>query len=117
MFSTLITGLALLLFEPDMHSFGGMSGIVCTSILYLCLMECDEPGPGRFLYLGAIAATLLKISFELSSREPVFASQGLFPFEVVPLAHAIGALTALGAYLWCQKRMRIEEYTLSEKPG
>jgi len=102
-FSALIIGLALLLFEPDMYFYGGMSGIACAIILYLGMMGLHESGPARVIYLGAVVVTLLKIGFEWFTGKPIFASEGLVPFRLVPLAHVMGAFTALGAYLWYQR--------------
>jgi len=101
-------GMVLLLFEPGMYFYGGMSGIIYAAVLYLCLMGLHASGPRRLISLITIVAALFKIFFEFCSREPIFASQGSFPFEVVPLAHAAGALTALGAYMWCQKGKKID---------
>ena len=107
-FSAIIIGLALLLFEPDMYFYGGMSGIACAIILYLGMMGLLDYSPERFIYLGVVVVTLFKIGFEWFTGKPIFASEGLVPFKLVPLAHVMGAFTALGACLWYQRHKKID---------
>jgi rhomboid family GlyGly-CTERM serine protease len=80
-----------LLLQPDLHRYGGLSGVLHAGVALCacCLCGSDRPPAQRRLGLAVLAGLLLKVLLE----RPWGASLVLAPgwdFPVAPLAHAAG---------------------------
>jgi rhomboid family GlyGly-CTERM serine protease len=85
----------LLVFEPRLQRYGGLSGVVFAAVAYLALRGLREAGSWRWLCSAALALLLLKIGHELLWGESLLAGVAVRP---VPASHAAGALC--GAVAW-----------------
>ncbi len=103
----------LLVFEPNMIYYGGLSGIACGSIIYCSLLYLHNPPPWRTISILSIIFLLVKISLEIytnGSLLPYWGTQGFIP---VPLSHIAGSLTAFMLFPLTRniKLIQIEEKT------
>ena len=78
----------ILLFQPDLAVYGGLSGIVNAAILYAACMGLKEEQRWRRFSMVIIALCAVENSFsELFTGQPTLASTGAIFFVPVPLAH------------------------------
>jgi len=102
--SAITITLFFLLFRPSLVEYGGLSGLITAATVYLCLesiVRADPPRPLWFLLLALLAG---KIGYEVVTTTAVFVDCTGGPFSVVPSAHVVGGLTALGGYLCTIRR-------------
>jgi len=89
--SALLIPLSLLVFQPSLATYRGLSGIDSALFVLLAIQLCREvPGLGRVVALALIAFAG-KIVFETLTGGTLFADPG-GRFLPVPLAHLTGAL-------------------------
>lgn len=96
--AALFISLTLLLGEPAMHAYGGLSSLATGVVVLLALAQLGRRGPGRSWWLGVLVLVALKIASDATQATALFA--GFNPQNVRPsaLAHLGGAVTA-AAYL------------------
>ena len=83
---------ALLLFEPQMKLFGGLSALATTAIVYLALFGLHDTAPWRWVCLAALLGIAGKIIFEMSTGRMMFVTTGSVPVTVSVAGHISGAL-------------------------
>ena len=88
----------LLLFEPQMKFFGGLSALATAAIVYLALFGLHDAGPWRWVCLAALAGVAGKILFEMTTGRMIFVTTGNVPVTVSVASHITGALVALLFY-------------------
>ena len=88
----------LLLFEPQMELFGGLSALATTAIVYLALLGLHEAAPWRWICLAALLGFVAKILFEMTTGRMLFSTTGNVPVAVSVASHISGALIALLFY-------------------
>ena len=88
----------LLLFEPRMNLFGGLSALATTAIVYLALFGLHDAPPWRWVCLAALMGIAGKILFEMSTGRMMFVTTGDGPVAVSVAGHISGALIALLFY-------------------
>ena len=86
---------ALLLFEPQMKLFGGLSALATTAIVYLALCGLHDAAPWRWICLAALLGFAGKIIFEMTTGRMMFATTGEVPMTVSVTSHIAGAVIAL----------------------
>ncbi len=91
-------GIALLLFEPRLARFGGLSGLAYGSVFYLALSHLRRGMPARALALTVLSALLLKLLVDGIQPVSFLGGPGFQSFVPVPLSHLIGVIVA-GAWL------------------
>ena len=84
----------LLVFEPQMKSFGGLSALATTAIVYLALFGLHDAAPWRWVCLAALLGFFGKILFEMSTGRMMFATTGNVSTVVSVASHISGALIA-----------------------
>lgn len=94
MASSLLTGASLFIFEPRLLVYGGLSGIATACAAALCLSQAAKRPTHRGLWYGILGLIAAKVVFETLSRRPLFVSSSTVAFEVMPLAHCTGMLSA-----------------------
>ncbi len=90
----------LLLFEPHMKLFGGLSALATTAIVYLALFGLHDAPSWRWVCLGALLGIAGKIIFEMSTGRMMFVTTGNVPVTVSVAGHISGAMIALLFYGW-----------------
>lgn len=92
----------LLLCEPQMKYFGGLSALATTAIVYLALFGLQDTAPWRWVCLAALLGIAGKILFETVTGRMVFVNTGNIPIAVSVASHITGALIALLFYGWAK---------------
>ena len=105
----LISGL-LLVFQPRMEWFGGLSALATAAVVYLALSGLRDGGLWRWACFATLAGIAVKIIFEATTGRMIFATIANTTTEVLPAGHFCGALIALLFYGWA--RLRITTPTL-----
>jgi rhomboid family GlyGly-CTERM serine protease len=89
-----LISVVLLLFEPQMKLFGGLSALATTAIVYLALHGLHDAGPWRWICLATLLGITGKIFFEMTSGRMMFATTGNIPVAVSAASHISGAVIA-----------------------
>lgn len=92
-------GIFLMLMEPAMSYYGGLSGLACGSIYYLALFGLRESKFWRRVSLLILLIVPIKIFFEIYRNESVLPYSDKLNFMTVPLGHILGILIALFLFL------------------
>jgi rhomboid family GlyGly-CTERM serine protease len=90
-------GLALLVGEPSLGSYGGLSGVATAAVAFACASEWRRGTGPRSLWCMALALIGLKSAWEYWGGGPLFAHYALAAVRTVPLSHLSGA--CIGAAL------------------
>ncbi|NKB80993.1 MAG: rhombosortase [Nitrospirales bacterium] len=93
--SAMCISLTLLVFEPNMHFYGGFSGIAFGGFIYLALDGFRESGPWQQVCLIAFLLGMSKLFLELIGQWPESIIGASGSFVSVPLSHLVGSLIAL----------------------
>ncbi len=88
----------LLVFEPQMKLFGGLSALATTAIVYLALFGLHDNAPWRWICLTTLLGITGKIIFEMTTGRMIFANTGNVLETVSVAGHISGALIALLFY-------------------
>jgi rhomboid family GlyGly-CTERM serine protease len=105
----LISG-ALLLVEPQMELFGGLSALATTAVVYLALCGLHGKAPWRWVCLATLLGFVGKISYEIVTGHMMFVTGGDNIVMVSTASHISGALIALMFYCMAKivpRRIRI----------
>ena len=90
-----LIGLALLALDPELQSYGGLSGLAAATLTLLALTQLARPAAtDRWFWRATLMLLGLKIGFELLTRRPTFAHFAGGEIRTVPIAHVAGALVA-----------------------
>lgn len=103
--SAVAIGIAVLLVEPGLERYGGLSGVAYTLTVMLALDAILASGLTRAAGSAMLALALAKLWWELHSGAFLFVGGGEASFRAVPLAHAVGA--AVGALAIVARRQRL----------
>ena len=87
-------GIFLMLMEPAMSYYGGLSGLACGSIYYLALFGLSESKFWRRVSLMILLIIPVKISFEIYNSESILPYIGKLDFMTMPVSHIFGILVA-----------------------
>jgi len=101
--SALLIGIVLLTFRPDLHYYAGASGVVTASVVYCALNGLSASGSWRAVCLMVLVLLVGKITLELVRPGPSLVGV-TGNFVVVPLSHAVGALSGLLVFSWWRWR-------------
>lgn len=91
--------MSLLLLEPDMRYYGGLSGISFGALYYCALMGMKESSPWRTICFLMLAILPIKIAFEIFSGSSILPYGERQSFVPMQTSHIVGCLTALVFYL------------------
>lgn len=103
--SPLSVGAAVLLFQPQLDRYAGLSGMAYAAIVALALAGLREVGTMRMLSGAALVGCVAKLAWEMSSHRMLLvdAPAGVV---TVPVAHVAGALAAL-VVAWSRRRVDV----------
>lgn len=102
--TSILSGLTYLLFFPSLSYYCGLSGVISGVVAYLCLSGIFSGRGNRHLWTLILIMLFLKISVEVPSDQPVFASG----FRVLPSSHLIGIAVAFFCWLWVSTGARLK---------
>lgn len=87
----LIIGPALHALEPDMQRYCGLSGLATAMTVCLCLSKIQYAKEAKWVWAATLTLLAGKLFIEFRVPSPLFATANAIEFQVVPLAHLIGA--------------------------
>lgn len=94
-----LISLGLLVGEPTMHTYGGLSGLATGVVTLLALTQLAQTGTERVWWAGMLALIAAKCAFDASHPSALFAQFDSPGVRSSVLAHAAGACTALVFFL------------------
>jgi rhomboid family GlyGly-CTERM serine protease len=99
LFSPLVISAALLLLDPTLTRYAGLSGIATGMLVLLACLQLgrskEEPA---WFWVSVLVLVGIKIGIELFTGAPVFVS-GFGDIRTVPLAHIVGIVSAVAFWL------------------
>jgi rhomboid family GlyGly-CTERM serine protease len=94
-----LIGATVFLTRPDLHVFGGLSGLGTGAIVFLVLHGLRQRGAWRWICVAALAAIAIRVGFEFAGAQPIFASGEGMEIRTVPESHAAGGIAAVLVWL------------------
>jgi rhomboid family GlyGly-CTERM serine protease len=91
----LAISLALLVGEPTLGSYGGLSGVATAAVAFACASEWRR-GAGRALWCTALGLIGIKTAWEYWGAGSLFAHYTSAAVRTVPLSHLSGACFGAG---------------------
>ena len=106
-----LIGLALFGLEPALATYGGLSGVATSMLVFLCYTQlarlaaapattkknepiASSPTSDRWFWRAVLALVMLKVGAEFALQQPIFTRFAPAGIRAVPLAHLIGVLVA-----------------------
>jgi len=103
--SPLAISLVLLVFEPSLSIYAGISGVASGILVALTVNGLRTQPTARLWWLAVLVLFAAKVAFETRNGgrplNPELAAQGV---RSVPLAHLVGAAVGAGAVLWRRRK-------------
>ena len=96
----LISGV-LLLVEPHMERFGGLSALAATAVVYLALCGLHEKTHWRWMCLATLLVFVGKMIYEITTGHMMFVTADNI-VRVSAASHIFGAIIALMFYGWAK---------------
>ncbi len=93
-------GVAILLGQPNMAVYGGMSGLVNAVMVYVACLGLWVRGRWRSLSWTLLVLCLGTVIYEAATGRPALAVSDAIPFVPAPLAHIVGGMTGAFLALW-----------------
>ena len=87
----LIMGPLLHALEPGMQLFCGLSGLATAMTVCLCLSRIQYAEEAKWVWATTLTLLAGKVFIEFRAPSPFFAQADAVEFQVIPLAHLIGA--------------------------
>jgi rhomboid family GlyGly-CTERM serine protease len=94
-----LISVALLLAEPAMQAYGGLSALATGLVVLLALAQLVRPGAERARWWAVLLLVAAKTAFDCGHPEALFARFDVPGIRASATAHAAGALTALAFFL------------------
>lgn len=109
-FSALIISITLLVFNPDMVYYGGLSGVAVCLIYYSAFLKIREQ---RWKTISSVIVVCLpvKVLLEIYSNTSVLSCLGDQPFVNMPVSHVAGLLTGIFGY-YSIKKMKSQQSSI-----
>jgi rhomboid family GlyGly-CTERM serine protease len=99
-----IISLMVLVFEPALQTYGGLSGLATGLVVLLSLHQFREPGPARITWAGILAFVAFKAIHDANLSGALLVTYDRPGVRTSTSAHATGAITAVlhyaGIYLF-----------------
>ena len=90
-----VISLILLIGDPALERYGGLSGMATAAVVFACLGELRRPDARRGFWQAMLALVALKVGWEFLTGETIFAHFDSIAVRAVPLSHAAGVVAAL----------------------
>jgi len=93
-----LLSLVLLLGEPAMQTYGGLSGLATSAVVLLALVQLHRRSPDRAWWWTILLLIAAKIGVDAVREEPLFVALGAQAVRSSVLVHAAGAAAALALF-------------------
>jgi rhomboid family GlyGly-CTERM serine protease len=93
--TTMFTGVAILLTEPELRFCGGLSALAMMATVLLCLEGLNERGPWGWICRMGLVMALSKIVAENVAGTSLFLGEQDSSLVIVPGCHVMGAAMAV----------------------
>jgi rhomboid family GlyGly-CTERM serine protease len=94
----LLIGLAVLLLDPSLQRYAGLSGAASGLLVLLALRQLEGGGSARWIWWTVLLLVVVKVTVELVGERAIFAQFDDMAIRVVPLAHVVGILAAVAIH-------------------
>ncbi len=94
-----LLSLALLIFEPGLQTYGGLSGLATGVVVLLGLHQLRTPGATRLLWAGVLALVAVKTTHDATHADPLLVRYDAAGVRSSVTAHAAGAIIAVLYYM------------------
>ena len=96
----------LLLGEPDLERYAGLSGVATGVLVFLAFVQLSENNAEpTWFWVAVFGLVMVKIAVETVTGAPLLV-QDFAGFRVVPLAHLSGAVCGVAAWALTRSRLR-----------
>ncbi|NJL59044.1 MAG: rhombosortase [Desulfobacteraceae bacterium] len=95
--NAILITLIMFIAMPEMNQYAGLSGIVCSLLVFYALHLFSE---SRWLSMAILMAISAKIVFELLNARSVLPYPNPSSFVIVPQSHLIGCLIAVIMFIF-----------------
>lgn len=85
-----VISIVLLLGEPTLQQFGGLSGVATAAVVFACGAEWRRSASDRIYWGAVVVLVALKVGWEYLSGGSLFAQYGQTGVHTVPLSHLAG---------------------------
>jgi len=109
--SSFLIGISLLLLEPELNLFAGLSGVVSAAVTYLCLYGIGEKGVWRWLCAATLTGLTAKTVIELGTGTSLMLLMSEENFVPVPLSHLVGIITALILFIFLRTTSYLRRFS------
>jgi rhomboid family GlyGly-CTERM serine protease len=99
-----LVSLIMLLGEPTLARYGGLSAMATACVVFAGLGELRQPKAQRAIWWIILALVALKVGWEFYTGETIFARFDGSTVRAIPLSHAAGAVSAVVASLFFNGR-------------
>lgn len=96
--AAIVIGCAVFIASPELRFFGGLSGIVSATLVYLCLWGI-RTGVWRSFFFLVLVLAFVKIGLEFLLGESLLSATEHQPFIPSPVSHLAGAATGVLVFL------------------
>lgn len=110
-------GVTLYLGDPSLRFYGGLSGLVTATVVYLCLYGLRDAGAWRWICAFVLVGVAAKLAVELLLQGSLVPHPAPREFALVPLSHVAGAVTALTWYACEAISVRVRVMARLQKAG
>jgi rhomboid family GlyGly-CTERM serine protease len=94
-----VIGAAMLLLDPALAHYGGLSALAAAALAFLALAQLSARTDGRWFWRGVLLLLGLKIAAEMLLGRSLLADFEETGIRGVPLAHLAGILSAVVVHL------------------
>jgi len=99
-----LISLLLLLGEPTLSRYGGLSAMATACVVFACLGELRHPEAKRAAWWTILALVAAKVGWEFYTGATIFARFNGSTVRAIPLSHAAGAAAAVVVSLISNRR-------------
>lgn len=103
-----LLSLALLVFEPGLQAYGGLSGLATGVVALLALHQLRTPGAVRLLWAGVLALIAVKTTHDVTPADPWLVRYDQAGVRSSAIAHAAGAIIAVLYYMAGRLHARLQ---------
>jgi rhomboid family GlyGly-CTERM serine protease len=93
-----LIGLAIMIGEPDLQIYGGLSGLATGVAVLLGLHQVRVPGPSRWIWASLLALIAIKSVYDVTQTGPLLVAYAEPGVRSSATAHAAGAIVALAHF-------------------
>jgi rhomboid family GlyGly-CTERM serine protease len=93
-----LIGLAVMIGEPRLQIYGGLSGLATGVAVLLALHQLRVPGPSRWIWAAVLALIAIKSVYDVTQTDALLVAFAQPGVRSSTTAHAAGAIVALAHF-------------------